>query len=76
MGIFPDAHWQLSPKSWPNYELVRDIIVVLVTCKNEEDPIKREDAIVLTTLYIGNDVYKLKLFLSNPSEPYCIVCVN
>ena len=27
-------------------------MVVLVTCKNEEDPIKTEGAIVLTTLYI------------------------
>ena len=27
-------------------------MVVLVTCKNEEDPIKTEGARVLTTLYI------------------------
>ena len=27
-------------------------MVVLVTCKNEEDPIKKEGARVLTTLYI------------------------
>ena len=38
---------------WPNFELVRDIIVVLVTCKIEEDPIKNEGARVLTTLNIG-----------------------
>ena len=25
---------------WPNFELVRDVIDVLVTCKYEEDPIK------------------------------------
>ena len=25
---------------WPNFELIRDIIFVLVTCKDEEDPIK------------------------------------
>ena len=28
-------------------------MVVLVTCKNEEDLIKNEDARVLTTLYIN-----------------------
>ena len=37
---------------WPNFELVRDVMVV-VTCKNEEDPIKNEGARVLTTLYIN-----------------------
>ena len=25
---------------WPNFELIRDVIDVLVTCKYEEDPIK------------------------------------
>ena len=34
---------------WPNFELVRDIIDVLVTCKYEEDPIKNEGASVDTT---------------------------
>ena len=36
------------------FELVRDIIDVLVTSKYEEDPIKNEGARVLTRLY---DVY-------------------
>ena len=36
----------------PNFELIRDFIVGLVTCKNEEDPIKNEGARVFTTLYI------------------------
>ena len=35
----------------PNFELVRDVIDVLVTCKYEEDPIKNEGARVVTTLY-------------------------
>ena len=35
-----------------NFELVRDITVVLHTCKNEEDPIKNEDARVLTRLNV------------------------
>ena len=29
-----------SPLIWPNFELVRDFMVVLVTCKNEEYPIE------------------------------------
>ena len=34
---------------WPNFELVRDLMNVLVTCKYEEDPIKNEGARVDTT---------------------------
>ena len=34
---------------WPNFELVRYIMDVLVTCKDEEDPIKNEGARVDTT---------------------------
>ena len=37
---------------WPKFELVRDIMGVLVTCKYEEDPIKNEGARVLTRLYV------------------------
>ena len=48
MGIFPDTREQLTP-IWPNFELVRDIIDVLVTYNYEEDPIKNEGARVLTT---------------------------
>ena len=33
------------------FELVLDIMVVLVTCKYEEDPFKNEGARVLTRLY-------------------------
>ena len=35
---------------WPNFELVRDVMDVLVTCKYE-DPIKNESPKVDTTLY-------------------------
>ena len=38
---------------WPNFELVRDVMDILITCKYEEDPIKNEGARVLTTLYIN-----------------------
>ena len=34
---------------WPNFELVRDLMDVLVTCKYEEDLIKNEGARVDTT---------------------------
>ena len=48
MGIFSDTQGQLTPQSLmesePKFELVRDIMVVLVTCKYEEDLIKNEGA--------------------------------
>ena len=37
---------------WPNSEPIQDLLVVLVTCKNEEDAIKNEGARVVTTLSI------------------------
>ena len=49
MGIFPDAQGQPTPQ---NFELVRHVMDVLVTCKYEEDPIKNEGARVDTTIYI------------------------
>ena len=36
----------------PYFELVRNIIVVLLTCMSEVDPIKNEGARVLTRLYV------------------------
>ena len=36
----------------PNFKLVRDFMVVLLTCKNEEDPIKKEGTGMLTRLYV------------------------
>ena len=38
---------------WSNFELVQDFMVVLLTCKNEEDPIKNRGTRVFTTLYIN-----------------------
>ena len=43
MQIFPNVQGQLTPQTF---------IIVLVTCKNEDDPIKSEGARVLTTLNI------------------------
>ena len=52
MGIFSDAQGQLTLKSLVRsgrkFELVRDVIDVLVTCKYEEDLIKNEGAKVFT----------------------------
>ena len=51
MSFFSDAQGQLTPKSGgilPNFELIQAFMVVLVTCKNEEDPIKNEGSRVLT----------------------------
>ena len=36
----------------PNFKIIRDYIVYLVTSKNEEGPIKNEGARVLTSLYV------------------------
>ena len=35
----------------PKFELIQALIVVLVTCKNEKDPIKNKGSRVLTRLY-------------------------
>ena len=37
---------------WPNFELVRNVMDVLVTCQYEEDPMKVRGARVFSTLYI------------------------
>ena len=46
MGIFPDAHGQLTiVNGWilANFELIQDFMVVLVTCKDKEDQTENED---------------------------------
>ena len=55
MQIFYDAQGKLTPQSKVGSTLIKLIqafMVVLVTCKNEEDPIKKEGARVVTTLFI------------------------
>ena len=47
------ANSAVHGRIWPNFELVQDFMAVLVTCKNEEDPIKNEGARVFTTFYIN-----------------------
>ena len=54
MGIFPDAQGQLTPQSTiRSGQISRDFMVVLLTCKNEVDPIKNRGARVFITLYIN-----------------------
>ena len=40
---------EVSRQMWLLFELVRDVMPVLVSCKFDEDPIKNEGAIVSTT---------------------------
>ena len=40
---------EVSGRILPKFELIQAFIVVLITCKNEEDPIKNEGARVLTS---------------------------
>ena len=55
MGIFSRrsraANSAVLNPIWSNFELVRDVMDVLVTCKYEEDPIKNECARVGTTFF-------------------------
>ena len=44
------ANSEVSGGILPKFKLIQAFIVVLVTCKNEEDPIKNEGARVLTSL--------------------------
>ena len=58
IGIFPDAQGRLTLQSvhgpiWSKFQLVQDFMFVLLTCKNEEHPIKYRGARVFTTLYIN-----------------------
>ena len=44
------TNWEVSGGILPKFDFIQAFIVVLVTCKNEEDPIKNEGARVLTSL--------------------------
>ena len=57
MGNFRYGQVQVTPQSliesvWLKFELVRDVMVVLLTCKNKEDRINNKGARVFTTLHI------------------------
>ena len=68
---FSTTHGQLTPHSgriWPKIKLIRDFMVVLLTCKNEEDPIKNEGVRVLTTLNIDFSTTQGQLTLQSRVE--------
>ena len=44
------ANSAVSGQIGPKFELIQDYIVVLVTCKNERDPIKNQSTRELTSL--------------------------
>ena len=46
------AHSAVHGWIQPNFKLIWDYIVVLLTCKNHEDPIRNEGARVLTSLLL------------------------
>ena len=50
---FSNTQGQLTPQSevGSGFEPIRDIMDVLVTCKNEEDPMKNKGARVATTFF-------------------------
>ena len=43
------AYSEIHGRIWPNLELILTLMVVLITYKNEEDPIRNEGDRVLTT---------------------------
>ena len=47
-GIFPDAQGQLTLQSTVRSGQISNFVVVLLTCKNEEDPIKNRGARVFS----------------------------
>ena len=50
MGIFSDAQGQLTP-IWPKFELIQDIMHVLITCKFEKDRINSNGEKVVTSIF-------------------------
>ena len=72
MGIFSRssraANSTVQGLIWLNFKPIRDLMVVLVTCKNEEDPIKNEGARVVTTLFIDFSEAQGQLTLKSVME--------
>ena len=72
MGIFfrssRAAYSTVQGPIWLNFKPIQDLMVVLVTCKNEEDPIKNEGARVVTTLFIDFSEAQGQLTLKSVME--------
>ena len=55
MGFFSNlkaANSAVGGRVELKFDIIRDFMVVLLTCKNEEDPIKVEGARMLKRLYV------------------------
>ena len=48
------ANSTVRDRIWLKFEHIQDVMVVLVTCKNEEDPIKNKGARVTTQNNTGS----------------------
>ena len=51
-----EANSVVSSRIWWKFKLIQALIIVLGTCKNEDDPIKNEGAGVFTT-FLSLQVY-------------------
>ena len=47
--MFKAANSVVGDEIWQKFKLIQAFMVVLVTCKNDEDPFKNESTRVLTT---------------------------
>ena len=77
MEIFSNAQGQLTPQSVVESCRIltgRDIILVLHTCKNEEDVIKNEGTKVLTRLYVIFSDAQGQLTPKSAAEFYLNLC--
>ena len=77
MGIFPDAQGQLTfldpSRILPKFDPIQAVMVVLVTCKNEVDPIKDEGARVVTSLlkpYQSSVAMETRVLIRYGPKPY------
>ena len=52
------ANSTVPSESWAKLKLIQAFMIVLITCKNEEDPIKNVSARVLITLKIDFQMLK------------------
>ena len=47
------SNTEVNSLIWPKFELIREFMAVLATCKIDEEPIKIEDTIHRTWSYMG-----------------------
>ena len=73
MGIFSRrsraANSAILGPTWPNFELVRDIMDIPVTCKYEEESIKNEGARVFITFLPIISLWKLSVAIRPAKFP-------